>query len=68
MTAVARDKSRASAGQLFDQKKELLNRLVMADGQILAYRDKIVITGMLSPLKDVQNVDSFNSCPVHPVR
>ena len=68
MTAVARDKSRTSAGQLFEQKKQLLNRLVMADGQILAYRDKIVITGMLSPLKDVQNVDSFNSCPVHPVR
>jgi hypothetical protein len=51
MTAVARDKSRTSAGQLFEQKKQLLNRLVMADGQILAYRDKIVITGMLSTLE-----------------
>ena len=66
-TTIARDKSTMSAEQTFAQKKELINRLVMADGAILAWRDRIEISGRL--LKDICTIGTnFNFNGVYPVK
>ena len=66
-TTIARDKSTMSAEQTFAQKKELINRLVMADGEILAWRGRIEVSGKL--LRDICSIDTdFSLNGVYPVK
>jgi len=66
-TAVVRDKTGQSAEQTFEQKKELINRLVMADGSVKAWRDRIEVSGRL--LRDICTIDTvFNLNGVYPVK
>ncbi len=58
-TTIARDKSTMSAEQAFEQKRELINKLILADGSVKAWKNRIEISGRL--LKDICTIGTnFN--------
>ena len=66
-TVIARDKTGQSAGQTFEQKRELINKLILADGSVRAWKNRIEISGRL--LKDICSIDTdFNLNGVYPVK